>query len=904
MAWIEYAMESRGRAAVSPSALATTRGKVALLLIATLGLLTFYMYTYPSSPALLPFQVGESQVTLPSANLHLLIPASHPDVNLCKVLVSAAILGYPSPVIINWNTSFHTHGQVDGGSHLAKISGVYEYLSHLNSTHDEDIVLLVDGYDIWMQLRPQVLIDRYFDINRRADQRIHNELGETADIHDIRQEVIFGCQKRCWPWTARNPPCYAVPKSDLPEDIFGPRTDTLVNSKENPYIKYRPRYLNSGVGMGSVRAMRKLFHQAFKQAKYERNFGSDQYILSHIFGDQELWREALRRDARNVSSHYHGEHDHFNAKHIASVRKKAASRPDKNFEFGLGVDYGSEIALNTVFAEDDTDWLVFNNNHQLQSVQKARKIPGERQRANELAPDIAAGLPPFAALPAAAAPDDEPAWQDVALFTDVWTGITPAVIHHNAHRDGLKSLRETWWPLIWFQTRARALLDAYGTAPATPMAISGYDEATRREWWPYETRKGGARDGLGDAWIGFDETCQEYQGELFRDEPDASSLVEDEYRFWIYLGQAHVSTIQLLSSNSHPFLHPELSTAASTVKPAVPFDVKGTRNRPWNSSYEPSFRISRRRLTVSLTAAPFALPRPSPGSPSPDFVLEANENCPATMPDIGCVFDGNYRREKGLSFVDWRGNRRGGKEIRVEGVNGDRGILNVVFSPIRYIDNLYISSYGGEEATRPERLPARTRGPPTYMHSRETRGGPKGRGLAAALQRERNTQARIRGCSQLREAILVDHVTSVVVALALDDLTVQHAAGAGVAGAHLSGALRIAAEVCRDEAWPNAPDLDAVGLQAKRPIEGEHVERDLGAAVADRLEGGGGLGPAGGLRLGRVALAAVEGGDLRQPGDEEQARVRGPQEQRHEGVGREVRAGDVDVVGAVEAVAQ
>nr|POE77348.1 hypothetical protein CFP56_08995 [Quercus suber] len=771
MAWIEYAMESRGRAAVSPSALATTRGKVALLLIATLGLLTFYMYTYPSSPALLPFQVGESQVTLPSANLHLLIPASHPDVNLCKVLVSAAILGYPSPVIINWNTSFHTHGQVDGGSHLAKISGVYEYLSHLNSTHDEDIVLLVDGYDIWMQLRPQVLIDRYFDINRRADQRIHNELGETADIHDIRQEVIFGCQKRCWPWTARNPPCYAVPKSDLPEDIFGPRTDTLVNSKENPYIKYRPRYLNSGVGMGSVRAMRKLFHQAFKQAKYERNFGSDQYILSHIFGDQELWREALRRDARNVSSHYHGEHDHFNAKHIASVRKKATSRPDKNFEFGLGVDYGSEIALNTVFAEDDTDWLVFNNNHQLQSVQKARKIPSERQRANELGPDIAAGLPPFAALPAAAAPDDEPAWQDVALFTDVWTGITPAVIHHNAHRDGLKSLRETWWPLIWFQTRARALLDAYGTAPATPMAISGYDEATRREWWPYETRKGGARDGLGDAWIGFDETCQEYQAELFRDEPDASSLVEDEHRFGIYLGQAHVPTIQHLSRNSHPSIHPERSTAASAGKPAVPFDAKDTRNRPWISSYEPSFRTSLRRLTA-----------------------------------------------------------------------------------------------------------ATSRADPRHLADR--------------------------GCSQLRQAILVDHVTGVVVALALDDLAVQHAAGAGVPGAHLSGAFRIAAEVCRDEARPNAPDLDAVGLQAKRPIEGEHVERDLGAAVADRLEGGGGLGPAGGLRLGRRALAAVEGGDLRQPGDEEQARVRGPQEQRHEGVGREVRAADIDVVGAVEAVAQ
>nr|POF15432.1 hypothetical protein CFP56_71928 [Quercus suber] len=525
MAWIEYSPIGRHHATTSSSALASTRGKIALLLVATLGLLTFFMYSYSDAPALLPFIGGESKVTLPIANLHLLVPASHSDVNLCKVLLSAAILGYPSPVIINWNTTFEIEGQVEGGAHLAKISGVYEYLKHLNSTHDEDLVVLVDGYDIWMQLRPQVLIDRYFDMNRRADQRIQNELGGAAEAHGIRQEVIFGCQKRCWPWHADDPACYAVPNSTLPEDIFGPNTDTMATDAPSPYVQYRPRFLNSGVGMGSVRAMRKLFHQAFDQAKYERNFGSDQYILSHIFGDQELWREALRRDFHNVSSNYHGEHDHFNAKHIADVRKKAAGRRDKNFEFGLGVDYGSEIALNTVFAEDDTDWLVFNDQHQLQEAQKTHKIPNEQQRANELASDISTGLAPFAALPN----DDSSSipWHDVALFTDVYTGISPAVIHHNAHRDNLKSLRETWWPLVWFQTRARALLHAYAAAPLAPVALSGYDEASRREWWAYDHRKGGAIDGLSADWITFDDTCREFQPELFRDDKVEKSLVLD-----------------------------------------------------------------------------------------------------------------------------------------------------------------------------------------------------------------------------------------------------------------------------------------------------------------------------------------------------------------------------------------
>ena len=85
------------------------------------------------------------------ANLHVLIPASRPDVNLCKTMLSAGVLGYPSPVLINWNQTFETKGLVEGGSHLAKIPGIHEYLTSLDESHDEDIAIIVDGYDIWFQ---------------------------------------------------------------------------------------------------------------------------------------------------------------------------------------------------------------------------------------------------------------------------------------------------------------------------------------------------------------------------------------------------------------------------------------------------------------------------------------------------------------------------------------------------------------------------------------------------------------------------------------------------------------------------------------------------------------------------------------------------------------------------------
>lgn len=476
-----------------------------------------------------------SSVTRP-ASFHVVIPASQEDPNLCKVLLSAAVLGYPSPVIINWHKEFDDETLVAGGSHLAKISGIHEFVVSLDSTHDEDLVLMVDGFDVWFQLRPQVLIDRYFDINRRADERIRAELGaEVAMKHGVRQEIVFGCQKRCWPWTEDDPPCYAMPESTLPADVYGPETDTDVGNKENPYIKYRQRYLNSGVGIGTVRAMRKLFGQALALAQAERNFGSDQYIFSHIFGDQEVWRNVLQREegSRSYRSDHSSRGKKYPEKHLEEVRAKAKARSDKNYEFGIGVDYESLIGLNTVFAEDDTEWLSFNDTANLREVQQTRGIDPAEGRLSALDSDIAASVPPFWTF------SHEPSlprwlqWSEITLFTNVWTGITPAIIHHNAHRDGMKSLRTTWWEKskVFYLEFARTLLDAYIYAPLTALAHSGYDTSSMREWWPYEIWKGGARNGnasvgsAGDGnWIRFDTICRDFSGEVFRDGKGAWEL--------------------------------------------------------------------------------------------------------------------------------------------------------------------------------------------------------------------------------------------------------------------------------------------------------------------------------------------------------------------------------------------
>ena len=463
-------------------------------------------------------------VTQRPANLHVLIPASRANPDLCKILLSAAILGYPSPVIINWKRSFDENGKVDGGAQLAKISGINEYISHLDASHDDDLVLMVDSQNVWLQLRPQTLIDRFYDINRRADERIKYELGPVlAEKHNLRQEIVFGSQKRCVPFQAEDAACYAVPTSILPVDIYGPTTDTGSEDDGNPDVNYRQRYLESGVAVGRLRAMRKLFAQAVAQSKDERNRGSDQYIFSHIFGNQEVWREILRRDEANATSVKANVEDSFNLDHIDEVRGKAASHKDRNFEFGIGLDYNSEITFNTEYAENDAEWVTFADPEQLSQVQLSRGIVGSRRsRLKSVAPDIANTAPPFWTFGDEGLHRCLP-WSNVSLFTNVWTAVTPVAIHHTAHRDNRASRRENWWPLIWFQRHARLLLDITIYSPVIPVAVSGYDDQSRREWWSYELWRGGARNGLsepgssGGGWLKFDDECRGYHKDLFRD---------------------------------------------------------------------------------------------------------------------------------------------------------------------------------------------------------------------------------------------------------------------------------------------------------------------------------------------------------------------------------------------------
>jgi hypothetical protein len=69
---------------------------------------------------------------------HLLIPANIPTINLCKTLLSAAILNYPPPTLISYGA---TEGNNRAGADVMRRT--FSFLLG-KEVHDDDLVLVLE----------------------------------------------------------------------------------------------------------------------------------------------------------------------------------------------------------------------------------------------------------------------------------------------------------------------------------------------------------------------------------------------------------------------------------------------------------------------------------------------------------------------------------------------------------------------------------------------------------------------------------------------------------------------------------------------------------------------------------------------------------------------------------------
>lgn len=220
------------------------------------------------------------------AHLHLIIPATDSNHHLCRLLLSVTALDYPIPVFINWGDEEDANPYVQ---HVAKVGGILRYLNKLDDQYADDLVLIVDGYDVLFQLRPDVLIKRYYNVIHAANKRLVDRVRyDTAVKHNLYQSIIVGPDKICWPEDPRRAAAWAVPDSTLPRYAFGPSTD---NGRWRDYN--RPRWLNSGTILGPLADVRRLLSTTQMEIQRNGTVVSEQWHMQNIWARQEYARTLL-----------------------------------------------------------------------------------------------------------------------------------------------------------------------------------------------------------------------------------------------------------------------------------------------------------------------------------------------------------------------------------------------------------------------------------------------------------------------------------------------------------------------------------------------------------------------------------------------------------------------------------
>ncbi|KAL9112047.1 MAG: hypothetical protein Q9227_003667 [Pyrenula ochraceoflavens] len=318
--------------------------------------------------------------------------------------------------------------------HLAKVEGILNHLESLGPQHDDELFLMVDGYDAWFQLPPDILVQRYHSIVDSSTNRY------AADESDFTNTVIFGQDKLCWPGTASRAACWAVPDSTLWSQAFGPDTDYGIVEHN------RPRWLNSGTIIGPVKDVRDIFTATLEKIREHHSENSDQFYFANVFAEQSYARgPTTTQQWPNITESPQEGPEALEIPRVPS---------SKRTEYGIGIDYESSLFQTVAFYEDYITWITYYN-----STQEIQPKPTSFHANNPyhhfpLPSDLATSFPP-------PGPKDKPptsplpaTWFNLPLATNTITKQIAPLIHFT----GKKGYREMWWHRNWFYPVGKELL--------------------------------------------------------------------------------------------------------------------------------------------------------------------------------------------------------------------------------------------------------------------------------------------------------------------------------------------------------------------------------------------------------------------------------------------------------------
>lgn len=499
------------------------------------------------------------------SKFHLIIPARERSINLCKTLLSAAILNYPPPTLIG----FELEEKEEQDSSLSQ--SIQDTLNFLirKDVQDDDIVLIVDQ-DTWLQLPVEMIIGRFLNNVRDssasllkqygrvdADSSIGNER-KSGPLRSQRytQKVLFAAQKACNIELSAEAECYAniIPQSPLPKRIYGSERDKREWDTYN-----HPRYIQGSLAIGEAGDIKRIWSRASELSQLQHQHKEDitiQNIMTQMFGEQEWNRVQNYKKSSSKFRIWLEEKLGYGVGGYALGANNITLRmtnPEGNYEFGMGIDYESEIFQTMWKSKDDVRFVGYGEMEREREkwkgtmrrrgiIQGAIKDPatllaefdviggplelcgGKDWDANKEEENVIDEVDKSLIE----AQKQNISWKDVQLATNTIMphNLVPASLNFNFFgddRDGEEIKRELWGNM-WWGKWARALLRKCGNSNGGEQSWRnvgggvGEGEGKGKIWWDERGGRRGVWTGE-RVWVEWGEVCgeEEFEGEIFVD---------------------------------------------------------------------------------------------------------------------------------------------------------------------------------------------------------------------------------------------------------------------------------------------------------------------------------------------------------------------------------------------------
>lgn len=467
------------------------------------------------------------------------MPAERDSTAFCKTTLSAMILNYPPPTIVNLNRKFDNDNERERNT----LSETLRFLGDEKYVQDEDLVLIVDAENSWFQLPSDVIIQQYAKVLQDANARLLKQYGTDDNGYQrANQTIVFGASKMC---VGDDMACKDAPDSVLPTNLYGQEDDLDVVARP-------ARHLNSKMLMGPAKNLRSLYKAGLE--KMDLGNGPKQTIqsvFSVIFGEQQRQRDAVAKEEAmkavvdKVKDFFAGKQ----AKADARLRKMAASPAVPHYDFSIGLDYTHALFQPSSYCHEDEVLPILHDNT---TDFSKHQHPNAWSQHLDLPPSLHQSNPPFwrldltknnpspnpktayiDSLAINATLDDLPKrttpWNDVPLLQNTYTCSVPAVFL--ADPSPTSPTANITFDKLWFSPFRRALLRNYLRTPQSPLGYHDSLVGGDRSW---DTRggRGGVWTAAESAWYAWGESdgvC----GRL----STLNEVFEDEKGVWLHEGE-------------------------------------------------------------------------------------------------------------------------------------------------------------------------------------------------------------------------------------------------------------------------------------------------------------------------------------------------------------------------------